>query len=46
MDFIKFREKKKKVVVFCSLPRQNVKFGTTAKKCIKKDDARAKLLFC
>ena len=27
MDFFKVQEKKKKVV-FCSLPRQNVKFGT------------------
>ena len=28
MDFIKVQEKKEKVVVFCSLPRQNVIFGT------------------
>ena len=42
-------------VVLCSRPRQNVKLGiliscrsraATAKKCTKKRDARAKLLFC
>ena len=55
-DCFKVQEKKKKVVVLCSRPRQNVKSGTfslccratTAKKyvCTKKRDARAKLLFC
>ena len=46
-------EKKKRVVVLCCRPRQNVKLGTlscspatTTKKCTKKRDARAKLLFC
>ena len=41
--------KEKKVVVFCSRPWQNVKRcsrATTAEKCTKKRDARAKLLFC
>ena len=44
--------KEKKVVVFCSRPRQNVrKFHVVvvqqlAEKCTKKRDARAKLLFC
>ena len=45
--------KEKKVVVFCSRPRQNMNSGTsrcsratTAKKCTKKRDARAKLVFC
>ena len=41
--------KEKKVVVFCSCPWQNVKRcsrATTAEKCTKKRDARAKLLFC
>ena len=42
MDCIKVQEKKKKVVVLCSRPRQNAKLGnftlsraTTAKKCTK-----------
>ena len=44
-------EKKKKVVVLGSRPPQNVKFSrrsyaVTAKKCTKKRDARAELLFC
>ena len=46
--------KEKKVVVLCFRPRQNVNLGTftrcsramTAKKCTKKRDAPAKLLFC
>ena len=44
--------KEKKVVVFCSRPRQNVrKFHVVvvqqlAEKCTKKRDARVKLLFC
>ena len=47
----KVQEKKKKVVVFSSRPRQNVRLfsrcspAATAKKCTKKRDARAKLLF-
>ena len=55
-DCIKVQEKKRKFVVLCSRPRQNVKSGTfsrccratTAKKyvCPKKRDARAELLFC
>ena len=48
MDCIKVPELKKKVVVSCSGPRQNVKLGTftlcsraaTAKECTKKLDAR------
>ena len=44
------QESKKKIVVFCSRP-QDVTFSrrsraVTAKKCPKKRDARAKLLFC
>ena len=50
---VKVQEKKKKVAVMCSRPRENVKFArlsrcsraTTAKKSTKKRDARAKLLF-
>ena len=44
--------KEKKVVVFCSRPRQNVRqfhvvvVQQLAEKCTKKRDARAKLLFC
>ena len=44
--------KEKKVVVFCSRPRQNVRqfqvvvVQQLAEKCTKKCDARAKLLFC
>ena len=53
-DRIKVQEKKSKVVVLCSRPLQNVKLDrlsrrsrtTKAKKCTKKRDARAKLLFC
>ena len=54
-DCIKVQEKKKKVVVLCSRPRRNMKLlraasrcsrATTAEKCTKKRDARAKLLFC
>ena len=54
-DCIEVQEKKKKIVVLCSRPPQNVKLGTvlscrsratTAKKCTKKPDAHAKLLFC
>ena len=54
-DCIKVQQKEKKVVVLCSRPPQNVKSGVftsyyslpvTAKKCTKKRDARAKLLFC
>ena len=53
-DCIKVQEKKKKVVVLCSRPRQNVNFfffsrcghATTTKKCTIKRDALAKLLFC
>ena len=41
--------KKKRIVVLCSRPRQHVlslcSSATTAKKCTKKPDARAKLLF-
>ena len=54
-DCIKVQKKKRKFVVLCSRPRQNVKSGTfsrccraaTAKKyvCPKKRDARAELLF-
>ena len=50
MDCVKVQETKKKVVVFCLRPPQNVKLGisrrsreVTAKKCAKKRDARAKL---
>ena len=50
---MKVQEKKRKVVVLCSRPRQNVKFGrfmsyscaTMAQKCRKKPDPHAKLLF-
>ena len=54
-DCIKVQEKKSKVVVSCSRPRQNVKLlqavsrcsrATMAEKCTKKRDARAELLFC
>ena len=47
-DCIKVQEKKKKVVVFCSRPRENVScsHAATAEKCTKKRDPRAKLLFC
>ena len=52
-DCIKVLEKKNKVVVVCSRPRWNVKFGTfTSQSCnevkemYKKGNARAKLLFC
>ena len=53
-DCIKVQEKKKKVVVVCSRPRQNVKLqqavsrcspAKTAMRCTKKREARAKLLF-
>ena len=52
-DSIKIQEKKNKVVVLYSRPRKNVKLfalsrrsrATTAKKCTKKRDTRAKLLF-
>ena len=48
------KRKKKHPVVLCLHPPQNVKLGSftcssctvTAKKCTKKRDARAKLLFC
>ena len=51
---IEVHEKKKKVVVLCSHFAQKVKLGTFTlqscsdgkKKCTKKFDARAKLLFC
>ena len=43
---MKVYEKKKRVVVVCLSPQQNVKLATTARKCTKKRDARAKLLFC
>ena len=43
------QEKKKIIVVLCSRPRQHVlsrcSSATTANKCTKKPDARAKLLF-
>ena len=50
----KFRNWRKKVVFLRSHPPKNVKFGwvsrrrsaVTTKKCAKKRDARAKLLFC
>ena len=53
-DSIKVPEKKKKVVVFCSRPRQNVKIRQfhdvvvqrRQRNVQKKLDARAKLLFC
>ena len=53
-DCIKVQEKKSKVVVSCSRPRQNVKLlqavsrgsrATMGEKCTKKR-ARAELLFC
>ena len=44
---IKAQEKKKRIVVLCSRPRQHVlsrcSSATTAKKCTKKPDAGAKL---
>ena len=51
---MKVQEKKKRVVVLCLRPPQNVRLGsftrvhvvTTAKKCSKKRDARVMLLFC
>ena len=53
-DCIEIEEKNKNVSRLCSRPPQNVKLGTftwysrvvTAKKCTRKRDARAKLLFC
>ena len=53
-DCIEVQEKKKKVVVLCSSPPQNVKLGIfTSRSCsdynwgmYKKRDAREKLLFC
>ena len=53
-DCIEIEEKNEKVSRLCSRPPQNVKLGTftwysrvvTAKKCTRKRDARAKLLFC
>ena len=52
-DCIQVQEKKKKVVVFCSRPRQNVKLGSftllscnEGRECTKNGDARAKLFFC
>ena len=47
-DCIEVQEKKKEVVVLCSLPRQNVKLGrhSDGNKTYKKSDACAKLLFC
>ena len=52
-DCIKVLEQKNKVVVVCSRPRRNVKFGTSTsqscnevKEMYKKGNARAKLLFC
>ena len=46
----KFRKRKiENVVVACLRPPQNEKLGSravTAKKCTKKRDARAKMLFC
>ena len=50
-DCIEVQENKKKVVVLCPRFPNYVKFGifsrrVTAKKCTKKCDARAKLLFC
>ena len=52
-DHIEVQEKKKKYAVLCSRPPQNVKLGfftsysraVTGKKCTKKRDARAELLF-
>ena len=51
---MKVQEKKKRVVVLCLRPPENVRLGsftsvhvvTTAKKCSKKRDARVMLLFC
>ena len=45
---IKVQETKKKVVVVCSRPSENVKLdiAENVKKCTKKCDARAELLFC
>ena len=48
---IEVQEKKKKVVVLCSRPLQNVKLGiftscNDGEKNTKKRDARAKSLFC
>ena len=52
-DCIKVEKKKKEVVVLCSRSQQKVKLGSSchsrammAKKCTKKCDAHAKLLFC
>ena len=47
-DCIKVQEKKKKVVVFCSRPRENVSCSHVrmAEKWTKTRDARAKLFFC
>ena len=42
---IKVQEKKERVVVLC-LVLSRCSRTTTAKKCTKKRDARAKLLFC
>ena len=48
---MKIQEKKQKVVALFSRPSKNVKLvrrsrALAAKKCTKKRDARAKLLFC
>ena len=52
-DCIKVQEKRKKVVVLCSRPRQNVELGTftlqscsCGKEMYKKSDARSESLFC
>ena len=48
-DCIEVQEKKKKFVILCLRPPQNVSRRSrtlTAKKCRKKRDACAKLLFC
>ena len=47
-DCIKVQEKKKKVVVFCPRPRENVSCSHVrmAEKWTKTRDARAKLFFC
>ena len=52
-DYIKVQGRRKRVIVLCLRPQQNVKLGsftlkscTTAKKCSRKGDVRAKLLFC
>ena len=47
-DCIEVQEKKKEVVVLCSLPPQNVKLGrhSDGKEMYQKSDTCAKLLFC